>query len=61
MGFDRTDVMQHLVKNNIGTRILFAGNYVRQPAFRNYVENYRIIGDLKNTDFVMFNTFWIGV
>lgn len=60
-GFDRTDVMQYLVSKNIWTRLLFAGNYIRQPAFRNYVDNYRIVWDLKNTDFIMFNTFWVGV
>ena len=55
--------MQHLVtelnKKGIGTRQLFAGNLIRQPAYLN--TRYRIVGELKNTDIVMTNTFWIGV
>lgn len=43
ISWTRSDIMQDLVKHNIGTRILFAGNYIRQPAFRNYVENYRVV------------------
>jgi len=45
----------------IGTRLLFAGNYTKQPAFLDYVKEYRIIGDLKNTDYIMNNTFRLGV
>ena len=39
--------------------MLFAGNIVRHPSFENV--NYLVCGNLKNTDFVMNNTFWIGV
>ena len=46
------------------TRNLFAGNLVKHPAFdemRSTGKGFRIVGELKNTDFVMTNTFWIGV
>lgn len=39
--------------------MLFAGNIIRHPSFEN--TEYRIYGDLKNTDFIMNNTFWLGV
>lgn len=57
--FNRVDLLQYLEQHKIGTRLLFAGNLVRQP----YMDkrNYRISGDLVNTDIVMNNTFWIGV
>ncbi|MEC5216775.1 CDP-6-deoxy-D-xylo-4-hexulose-3-dehydrase [Actimicrobium sp. GrIS 1.19] len=55
----RLDLLTYLDQNKVGTRLLFAGNLTRQP----YMENveYRISGDLSNTDNVMENTFWIGV
>lgn len=53
------DLITHLNSKNIGTRQLFAGNIVRQPAYAKV--NYRKVGDLKNTDTIMKNTFWIGV
>jgi CDP-6-deoxy-D-xylo-4-hexulose-3-dehydrase len=55
----RLDLLTYLDQNKIGTRLLFAGNLVRQPYMVG--ANYRISGDLTNTDNVMNNTFWIGV
>ncbi|MFC1957667.1 lipopolysaccharide biosynthesis protein RfbH [Chloroflexota bacterium] len=57
--FTRHKVVQHLEGRRIATRLLFGGNLVCQPAYRDI--NCRIIGDLKNTDFVMNQVFWIGV
>jgi CDP-4-dehydro-6-deoxyglucose reductase, E1 len=55
----RLDLLTYLDQNRIGTRLLFAGNLTRQPYMQD--QNYRISGDLINTDNVMQNTFWIGV
>jgi CDP-4-dehydro-6-deoxyglucose reductase, E1 len=55
----RVDLLTYLDQNKIGTRLLFAGNLTRQPYMKG--RNYRISGELTNTDAVMHNTFWIGV
>jgi CDP-6-deoxy-D-xylo-4-hexulose-3-dehydrase len=60
-GFIREDIIRFLEKNNIQTRMVFAGNMLRQPALLNTGAKYRIYGRLKNTDIVMNRTFWIGV
>jgi len=55
----RHAVIQYLEERKIATRLLFAGNLTRQPAYQNV--RYRIAGTLENTDFVMNHVFWIGV
>lgn len=63
-GFTRNQLSEYLESKRIQTRNLFAGNLVKHPAFdemRAKGEGFRIVGELKNTDFVMTNTFWIGV
>ena len=56
---NRLDLLNYLAENQIGTRLLFAGNLTRQPYMVG--ARYRISGNLTNTDIVMNNTFWIGV
>jgi CDP-6-deoxy-D-xylo-4-hexulose-3-dehydrase len=55
----RGDLLNYLNQSRVGTRLLFAGNLTRQPYMTG--RNYRISGELTNTDVVMRNTFWIGV
>ena len=64
VGFTRNELTGFLESRKIQTRNLFAGNLLRHPAFdemRKSGEGYRVVGELKNTDFVMNNGFWIGV
>jgi CDP-6-deoxy-D-xylo-4-hexulose-3-dehydrase len=57
--FSRNELIRHIEANKIATRLLFGGNLTRQPAYDG--RSYRAIGELKNSDFVMNNVFWIGV
>ncbi len=59
--FSRNDIIKYLNDKKIGTRLLFGGNITKQPYFKNYKINYKVVGDLKNTDIIMNQTFWIGV
>ena len=55
----REDLLRFLDSRKIGTRLMFAGNIMKQPAYRNV--DFRVVGDLTNTDIVMRRTFWVGV
>lgn len=62
-GIKRNDVTAYLENHNIQTRLLFSGNLIKHPCF-NEIRNtslYRVVGGLEHTEFVMNNTFWIGV
>lgn len=63
-GFSRDEIVNYLEENRIQTRMLFAGNLVKQPCFdemRATGLGYRVIRELKNTDIIMNQTFWVGV
>ena len=63
-GTERNRIVQYLEKHGVQTRMLFAGNIIKHPCFdemRKSGQGYRIAGDLKNTDTIMEDTFWVGV
>ncbi len=55
----REDLLRFLDSRKIGTRLVFAGNITKQPAYENV--NFRVVGGLTNTDIVMSRSFWVGV
>ena len=63
-GIDKNKVVQYVEGKGVQTRMLFAGNLIKQPCFdemRASGQGYRIVGNLENTDRIMKDTFWIGV
>ncbi len=56
---DREELLRFLDSRRVGTRLMFAGNILKQPAYRGV--EFRVVGDLTNTDIVMRRTFWVGV
>jgi CDP-6-deoxy-D-xylo-4-hexulose-3-dehydrase len=57
--YNRNDLIKYLDANKIGTRLLFSGNLIKQPYMKNI--NFKIHGNLTNTDLIVENTFWIGL
>ena len=62
-GLDRNSVTKYVEEHNIQTRLLFSGNIIRQSCFDEIrgTDAYRVIGNLENSDYVVNNTFWVGV
>jgi CDP-6-deoxy-D-xylo-4-hexulose-3-dehydrase len=56
---NREDLLRFLDSRKIGTRLVFAGNITKQPAYKGV--DFRVVGDLTNTDIVMTRSFWVGV
>jgi len=56
---ERQDLLRFLDSRLIATRLMFAGNILKQPAYRNI--DFRVVGELTNTDIVMNRSFWVGV
>lgn len=62
-GLDRGRIVRYIEAHNIQTRLLFSGNLIKHPCFDQMRDgdSYRVCGTLENTDFIMNNTFWVGV
>lgn len=62
-GLSRNQVTKYVEDHNIQTRLLFSGNIIKHPCFDQIrgTDAYRVIGDLKQTDYIMNNSFWVGV
>lgn len=63
-GIDREKVVRHIESKGVQTRMLFSGNLIKHPCFdelQKSGEGFRVVGDLKNTDRIMRDTFWVGV
>lgn len=62
-GLTRNDITRFVEEHHVQTRLLFSGNLIRHPCFDQIrgTDAYRVVGELSNTDFIMNNTFWIGV
>ena len=62
-GVTRNEVTRYIEEHNIQTRLLFSGNIIKHPCFDAIrdTDMYRVVGNLKNTDYVMNNSFWVGV
>jgi len=62
-GLDRNAVTRYIEDHNVQTRLLFSGNLIKHPCFDQIrgTDAYRVAGELTNTDFIMNNTFWVGV
>lgn len=60
---DRNALTKYIEEHNIQTRLLFSGNLIKHPCFDQIrgTEAYRVVGSLDNTEYIMNNTFWVGV
>lgn len=62
-GIKRNDVTRYIENHNVQTRLLFSGNLIKHPCFDQIrdTDAYRVVGELENTEYIMNNTFWVGV
>ena len=62
-GLKRNDVTKYIESKNVQTRLLFSGNLIKHPCFNQIrgTNAYRVVGSLEVTDYVMNNSFWVGV
>lgn len=62
-GIKRNDITRYIEEHNVQTRLLFSGNLIKHPCFDEIRDSdaYRVIGELNNTEYIMNNTFWVGV